>query len=46
METGRLFSIIQERDGSQNSRGGRIGVVLILKENAVGFPEGSIDSQP
>ena len=43
-QTGRLCSINQERDGGQSSRGSKIEVVLILKENTVGFPKGPVDS--
>lgn len=41
---GRLFSIIQERANGRNSRGGKIDVMVSLKENAIGFPKGSVDN--
>lgn len=40
---GRLFVIIQERANGRNSRGGKIDVMVSLKENAVRFPKGPVD---
>lgn len=40
---GILFSIIQERANGRNGGGGKIDVMVSLKENATGFPKGSDD---